>query len=921
MFSMPTVLKYDFSRIYYFDNNDASLPSFLLPSDSSLIVSSRQVLELRNLWAHRHKTEVSMHGVDGRGQSLKAKGGLRKLLQILQTVMHVCVDFVPDRLHAAAKVTLLCIQTLENIDRQQLLRVDLFSMTTVFFERALVRYRNACVLSQKSAGRLHELAGGVATLRDLLVKFPRKEFPKKAEEGPRKFRPCAYEESDLAILSPFFRGLKLEVCRGETTRVSGHDVVRDVVRLSDRREVRDVDILCSIASLEDLLDDHVDLAVLQPLFEQELLRRPDPLAIITPFMEERCKVTSGHGREYGQLPFFLVKLARNKLYHGKETPKDMALIIAASIESAMMIKELNVDPRKDKTIMDEDVRDTLIECDVLISWLTSPFNPLCKNQIDIGPLLEAAADHRYALDSAVRFQNHLERLRRIVRNEEPFVSSFPRLFTCRPDIKPDFDRLVQSFPVFFLNRDGYRNPMLLRSIREYTGIEAERIAAEDVGSLDRALKDWLFRRAIPETEKARCSEYSASHLLGSQLAWCKPKPLFRTRCESNSLYRAHRVGSNPKPTPFGFDLNSEQHENLQKIFKNRFQLYSDQSSAYQINSHEGGCMAIPYDFQNEKFNETFVNSAEPYLSRFDFISMLLMMGSESELFDRFLKEPFEIADSLDDIGSDDGGGDGSKKAEEGAAADDFDLKKPKATTLKDKLIVQTWTGDTFMNVYDAVISHNRSHPKALDALALRLRDADLSDDPTVLADMSFKLQKGRVRSLADLNLLSDEDMEVQVKDLNLNPLQFQFLVRAVRSHSASSQIHGQLVQVDSDRRPQAGGGVAQQRTTSMGPSAAPVPTGHPLQQPLQSSPVQILQPSEDLFQALNEHNLMMYWDTVYLRLGETTLAGLRKLDAQDVEAELKEAGMPLGPRKAVSKLCSGSFFGVKNPVPDTCQIQ
>ncbi len=59
-------------------------------------------------------------------------------------------------------------------------------------------------------------------------------------------------------------------------------------------------------------------------------------------------------------------------------------------------------------------------------------------------------------------------------------------------------------------------------------------------------------------------------------------------------------------------------------------------------------------------------------------------------------------------------------------------------------------------------------------------------------------------------------------------------------------------------------------------------------------------------------------------VGETTtLAGLRKLDAEAIPriAELKEDGMPLGPRKAVSKLCSGSFFGVKNPVPGICQIQ
>ncbi len=480
--------------------------------------------------------------------------------------------------------------------------------------------------------------------------------------------------------------------------------------------------------------------------------------------------------------------------------------------------------------------------------------------------------------------------------------------------------------------------MLLRSIREYTGIEAERIAAEDIGSLDRALKAWLFKNAIPETEMARCGDHSASHLLGSQLAWCKPKPFFRTRCEPISVYRG------PGVKPFGFDLSPEKNEILRKHFYNRFQLYSDQSSAYKIDSREGGCEAIPYDFQNEKF----VNSVEPYLSRFDFISMLLMMGSESESFDRFLKEPFEIADFPDDIGGDDGGGDSSKKAKGSA---DFDLKK-KTKTLKDKMMVQTWTGEIFMNVYDAVISHNRSFPKTLDTLALRLRNAGLSDDPTVLADMSYKLQKGRVRSLADLNLLSDDDMKVQVENLNLNPLQFQFLVRAVRFDSASSQIGVQFGQVDANITGHPQQQPLQQQPLQQQPLQQQPLQQQPLQQqplqqqplqqqplqqqplqqqplqqqPLQQQPlrgpsVQILQPSEELFQALNEHNYMMYWDTIFLRLGETTLAGLHKLDAEEVEAELKEAGLPLGPRKAVSRLCSGSLFRVKNIVPDICQIQ
>jgi hypothetical protein len=60
----------------------------------------------------------------------------------------------------------------------------------------------------------------------------------------------------------------------------------------------------------------------------------------------------------------------------------------------------------------------------------------------------------------------------------------------------------------------------------------------------------------------------------------------------------------------------------------------------------------------------------------------------------------------------------------------------------------------------------------LDDLALNLRYVGLSDDATVLADMSVKLRRDGVLTLEDLQGLSRDEMKEVLRALNLNPLQF-----------------------------------------------------------------------------------------------------------------------------------------------------
>ena len=52
-------------------------------------------------------------------------------------------------------------------------------------------------------------------------------------------------------------------------------------------------------------------------------------------------------------------------------------------------------------------------------------------------------------------------------------------------------------------------------------------------------------------------------------------------------------------------------------------------------------------------------------------------------------------------------------------------------------------------------------------------------DPAVLADMSAKLRKDGTMNLQDLKGLSEEDMKASVAALNLKPVQFNKLFKAV----------------------------------------------------------------------------------------------------------------------------------------------
>ena len=56
-------------------------------------------------------------------------------------------------------------------------------------------------------------------------------------------------------------------------------------------------------------------------------------------------------------------------------------------------------------------------------------------------------------------------------------------------------------------------------------------------------------------------------------------------------------------------------------------------------------------------------------------------------------------------------------------------------------------------------------------------------DPAVLAGMSAKLQKDGTINLQDLKGLSEEDMKASVAALNLKPVQFNKLFKAVSNES------------------------------------------------------------------------------------------------------------------------------------------
>jgi hypothetical protein len=138
-------------------------------------LQSWQVLLLRNQWAHPHG--VDHHPMD-------ARDGLRDLRQLLNMIMDAYEESggkiarpMPPSLRRAAHVTDDCIATLDDIPEDK--QVDLFSMTIVFFERALARYCNAC---KDHIPALAHLLRDNVTPQELKVFF-----------GVEKFRPDPLE--------------------------------------------------------------------------------------------------------------------------------------------------------------------------------------------------------------------------------------------------------------------------------------------------------------------------------------------------------------------------------------------------------------------------------------------------------------------------------------------------------------------------------------------------------------------------------------------------------------------------------------------------------------------------------------------------------------------------------------------------------
>jgi hypothetical protein len=281
---------------------------------------------------------------------------LRDLQRLLEVIVSTFYNREPPRsFRDAINLTGDCILTLESIP--EVMHVDLFSMTVVFFERALARYHAVCALQEPELGSL-------------------------LQASPQE-------------LKIFFTG---------------------------SADAGDID--------ED-----------QP--------ETDPLSIITTFMTRKHKRTDGESQKYGQRLFFVIKLARNIEFHGNETPREVALLISASIESALLIQELypknpDLSARERQQFYNEHVKPTLIECRVLLSWLTSA-SPITMR---MEPLLEAAVDlpsFPGQHDNDALFPNAFERLRRFILNQEPFECSHPRMFSSELDLT-DLVRAFSRFP-------------------------------------------------------------------------------------------------------------------------------------------------------------------------------------------------------------------------------------------------------------------------------------------------------------------------------------------------------------------------------------------------------------------------------------------------------------------------------------------
>ena len=78
----------------------------------------------------------------------------------------------------------------------------------------------------------------------------------------------------------------------------------------------------------------------------------------------------------------------------------------------------------------------------------------------------------------------------------------------------------------------------------------------------------------------------------------------------------------------------------------------------------------------------------------------------------------------------------------------------------------------------AACSASISHPDS-DNLAQKLRDIKISDDATVVADMTAKLRRAGIFGLEDLQGLSPDEVKEAVAELKLNPVQLRRLCAAV----------------------------------------------------------------------------------------------------------------------------------------------
>jgi hypothetical protein len=201
------------------------------------------------------------------------------------------------------------------------------------------------------------------------------------------------------------------------------------------------------------------------------------------------------------------------------------------------------------------------------------------------------------------------------------------------------------------------------------------------------LKTWLLETAIPQDQIEGCREHSAAQLLLRQLAWL-PEPVFKIVSNRIVTYK------------FGFPyLNATDKRNLRKVFASRFHHYPAGLSPQQavkergLGAEESQVVALK-DFEFMFPVHNLPTSVEDM--RWDFISMLLMMGAESSQLGNSLAEsvvPLEF-----DAGA--AGGAGHR----GLSRDTFDdTAKPARTAC-----VPLWSrqSNSWGNVYVAVIKRD-----------------------------------------------------------------------------------------------------------------------------------------------------------------------------------------------------------------------